>query len=47
MPGYTITCPACAHIGSDENFGLNHADECFCPQCQCYFELGEEEESDD
>jgi transcription initiation factor IIE alpha subunit len=44
---YVIECPFCSHKGSEDEFGLTLADECFCPKCKERLELDTSIDEDD
>jgi hypothetical protein len=38
---YIIGCPGCGYRSSLRDFGRGCADECSCPRCDCFFQLGD------
>lgn len=46
MTAYTITCPKCGHVGTDETFDLSLCDEIECPVCGYCTLLGHEDEDE-
>jgi hypothetical protein len=47
MSAWTITCPTCGYQGSEVDFDMSLADECFCPNGCDWFSISDDDDEDE